>query len=210
MFNLCLLWFLQQCQSRWLWKLYKNVFLQENCGLDKIIVRDNGTGLQPSEVACVAKKHYTSKLTCFDDLNYLTTYGFRGEALGMNCHYAGFKFQRSIIIQQSCSFTTPVISYCGTLAWEGTVPSVIWHCWLGDRKGIWPVKTEWWGAGMVICLEWGADLCMAQLMPLPLTACCFSKIQIGFTFLVAVHPGTPVAVWQPCELLYTCYLLLTP
>ena len=29
--------------------------------------------------------------------------------------------------------------------------------------------TEWWGAGMVICLERGADLHMAQLMPLPLT-----------------------------------------
>ena len=30
-------------------------------------------------------------------------------------------------------------------------------------------KTEWWGAGVVICLEQGADLHMAQLMPLPLT-----------------------------------------
>jgi len=35
---------------------------------------------------------------------------------------------------------------------------------------------EWWGAGMVICLEQGADLHMAQLMPLPLTAFCFSKM----------------------------------
>jgi len=30
-------------------------------------------------------------------------------------------------------------------------------------------KTEWWGVGVVICLEQGADLHMAQLMPLPLT-----------------------------------------
>jgi len=45
-------------------------------------------------------------------------------------------------------------------------------------------KTEWWGAGVVICPEQGADLYMAQLMPLPLTVSCFSKIQIGFTFLV--------------------------
>ena len=44
---------------------------------------------------------------------------------------------------------------------------------------------------MVICLERGADLHTAQLMPLPLTVSCFSKIQIGFTFLVAVHPGGP-------------------
>jgi len=42
---------------------------------------------------------------------------------------------------------------------------------------------EWWGVGMVICLERGADLHMAQLMSLPLTVSCFSKIQIGFTFL---------------------------
>jgi len=44
---------------------------------------------------------------------------------------------------------------------------------------------------MVICIEWGADLHTAQLMPLPLTVCCFSKIQIGFTFLVPAHPGSP-------------------
>ena len=42
-----------------------------------------------------------------------------------------------------------------------TVPSVLWHCWLGVRKSIRPVKIEWWGVGMVICL-----LYMVQLMPL--------------------------------------------
>jgi len=65
------------------------------------------------------------------------------------------------------------------------------RCWLGGRKGIRPVKTEWWGAGVVVCLEQGADLHKAQLMPLPLTVSCFSKIQIGFTFLVPAHPGSP-------------------
>ena len=44
---------------------------------------------------------------------------------------------------------------------------------------------------MVICLERGADLHMAQRIPLPLTVSCFSKIQIGFTFLVPAHPGSP-------------------
>jgi len=44
---------------------------------------------------------------------------------------------------------------------------------------------------MVICLERGADLHIAQLMPLPLTVSCFSKIQIGFTFLVPAHLGSP-------------------
>ena len=42
---------------------------------------------------------------------------------------------------------------------------------------------------MVVCLERGAGLHMAQLMPLPLTVSCFSKIQIGFTFLVPAHLG---------------------
>ena len=53
---------------------------------------------------------------------------------------------------------------------------------VGRQEGIQPVKTEWWGTGMVICLERDADLHMAQLMPMPLTVSCFSKIQIGFTF----------------------------
>jgi len=62
---------------------------------------------------------------------------------------------------------------------------------LGGRKSIRPAKTERWGAGVVICLERGADLHVAQLMPLPLTVSCFSKIQIGFTFLVPAHPSNP-------------------
>ena len=52
-------------------------------------------------------------------------------------------------------------------------------------------KTEWWGTGVVICLERGADLHLAQLMPLPLTVSCSSKIQIGFTFMVPADPGSP-------------------
>ena len=52
-------------------------------------------------------------------------------------------------------------------------------------------KLQWWGAGMVICLERGVDLHTAQLMPLPLTVSCSSKIQIGFTFLIPADPGSP-------------------
>jgi len=62
---------------------------------------------------------------------------------------------------------------------------------LAGRKGIRPLKTEWWVAGMVVCLERGADLHMDLLMPLPLTVSCFSKIQIGFTFLIPAHLGNP-------------------
>jgi len=62
---------------------------------------------------------------------------------------------------------------------------------------------------MVICLERDADLHMAQLMPLPLTVSCFSKIQIGFTFLVPAHPGSPGkrAVKRVC--VSVCVLLTT-
>jgi len=67
-------------------------------------------------------------------------------------------------------------------------PSVLWCCWLGGRKGIGP---EWLGAGILICLERGADIHMAQLMPLSLTVSCFSKIQICFTFLVPAHLRSP-------------------
>ena len=87
-----------------------------------------------------------------------------------------------------------------------TLSSVLWRRRLGGRKGIWPIKklTD----GVVICLQRGADLHTAQLMPQPLTVSCFSKIQIGFTFLVPAHLGSPgqraikrvcvcVTVWLP-------------
>jgi len=44
---------------------------------------------------------------------------------------------------------------------------------------------------MVICLVQGADLHMAQMMPLPLTVSCFSINQIGITFLVQAHSDSP-------------------
>jgi len=69
---------------------------------------------------------------------------------------------------------------------------------------------EWWGAGVVICLERCADLHMAQLMPLPLTVSCFSKIQIGFTFLVPAHQGSPGkrAVKRVCVCCSMCEVLI--
>jgi len=43
-------------------------------------------------------------------------------------------------------------------------------------------KLEWWGTGMVICLERDADLHMAQLMPLPLTVSCSVKSRLVLPF----------------------------
>jgi len=59
---------------------------------------------------------------------------------------------------------------------------------------------------VVIRLKRGADLHMAQLMPLPLTVSCFSKVQIGFTFLVPAHPGSPRkrAVKRVCVSVCVC------
>jgi len=59
---------------------------------------------------------------------------------------------------------------------------------------------------MVICLERGADLHLAQRILLPLTVSCFSKIQIGFTFLVLAHSGSPGqrAIKRVCVCLCLC------
>ena len=67
--------------------------------------------------------------------------------------------------------------------YSGELPSVLWCCWLGSRKGIRPVKTEWLGAGVVIWL--------------PLTVTCLSKIQTGFYRAMLCIRGTshgPVSV----------------
>jgi len=60
---------------------------------------------------------------------------------------------------------------------------------------------------MVICLELGADLHMAQLMPLPLTVSYFSKIQFGFAFLVPAHPGSPGK--RAVKRVYVCVCIVT-
>jgi len=58
-------------------------------------------------------------------------------------------------------------------------------------------KTEWWSAGVVVCLERYADLHMAQLMPLPVSLSCFSKIRIVCVCVgVGVCVGVCVCVWE--------------
>ncbi|KFW92557.1 PMS1 protein 1, partial [Phalacrocorax carbo] len=57
----------------------------ENYGFNKIEVRDNGNGIKVDDVPVMAIKHYTSKISSSEDLERLTTYGFRGEALGSIC-----------------------------------------------------------------------------------------------------------------------------
>jgi len=62
---------------------------------------------------------------------------------------------------------------------------------VGQQEGHPAYKKLSGGVLAWLCLARGADLHMAQLMPLPLTVSCFSKIEIGFTFQVPAHPGSP-------------------
>ena len=100
--------------------------------------------------------------------------------------------------------SSALLIYCTWSEW-----AVLWRCWLGGRKGIRPVKTEWWGAGMVICLDQGADLHMAQLMRLPLSlAPVKSRLVLPFWYRptrVVLEKGllNGVCVWSewcPCSM----------
>jgi len=53
----------------------------ENGGKDRILVRDNGSGMSKEEVELAFEKHATSKINDIDDLDDLSSLGFRGEAL---------------------------------------------------------------------------------------------------------------------------------
>ncbi|KAF9276136.1 hypothetical protein BGZ68_010249 [Mortierella alpina] len=54
-------------------------------GLDNITVTDNGCGITDADLETLALKHYTSKLTSFNDLAQVRSFGFRGEALSSLC-----------------------------------------------------------------------------------------------------------------------------
>ncbi|KAK3688424.1 hypothetical protein B0T22DRAFT_153162 [Podospora appendiculata] len=62
----------------------------KNQGLDSIEVQDNGAGISPANYAAIGLKHYTSKLSTYDDLSRLQTFGFRGEALSSLCALSHF------------------------------------------------------------------------------------------------------------------------
>ena len=82
--------------------------------------------------------------------------------------------------------------FSGLPGWAGTRKvKPIWILLKQETVSGSGTTADWWVAGIVICLERGADLHLAQLMPLPFTVSCFSKILIGFTFLVPAHPGSP-------------------
>ncbi|KAL0264934.1 ATP-binding mismatch repair protein [Diplodia seriata] len=59
-------------------------------GLETIEVQDNGHGISPNDYETIALKHYTSKLSTYNDLSSLQTFGFRGEALSSLCALSKF------------------------------------------------------------------------------------------------------------------------
>ena len=89
-----------------------------------------------------------------------------------------------------------VTNFCVTGCLSFAFSALSWRCWLGGRKGIQPVKNRvvgcWRG-----CLGWGADLHIAQQMPLPLTISCSSKSILVLTFLVYFYlSGTCSPGWS--------------
>jgi len=93
-----------------------------------------------------------------------------------------------------------------SLCWlsSARMRTLLWHCWLGVKKSIQPVKKfEWWGAGMVVCLEQVQMICIwSNWRHCHPNSSCFIKIQIGLTYLVPAYPGCPgkeavkwVSVW---------------
>ncbi|XP_030435401.1 PMS1 protein homolog 1 isoform X3 [Gopherus evgoodei] len=102
----------------------------ENYGFDKIEVRDNGDGIKAADVPVMAVKHYTSKISCSEDLESLTTYGFRGEALGSICcisevlittKTAADDFSTQYILDSSGHVTSQKPSHLG----QGTTVAVL-------------------------------------------------------------------------------------
>lgn len=102
----------------------------ENYGLDRIEVRDNGQGIQASDTAVMAVRHYTSKISCHNDLECLETYGFRGEALGSICAVAEVSITTKtdtddFSTQYSLDVTGKVVSQKPSHLGQGTTVTVL-------------------------------------------------------------------------------------
>ena len=75
-------------------------------------------------------------------------------ATAVSCPTAlGFCWWQTMLLDKTCKLVKKCRS---TVAGIYSSQPVLWHCWLGIRKSIRLVKNEWWGVGVVVCLEQGA------------------------------------------------------
>jgi len=132
-----------------------------------------------------SRAHSICSKSCHHPLNsiYMNVYN----KMYTNILMSPFKFySRSKIISLPVWRIISLISHNRNNCQTGycyILPSVLWRCWLGGRKGIRPVK-KWVMGCWRGCLGWGADLHIAQQMPLPLTISCSTKSRLVLTFLV--------------------------
>jgi len=116
-------------------------------------------------------------------------------------------FRSSVDLVTVCCFEfLSTLFTCSLICCFGFIimPSVLLRCWLGGRKDIRPVKTEWWDAGEVIYLGEGADLHMAELMPLPLTVSCCSKSRLVLPFWCQLTRVVPDKIKEGRKMLCVC------
>ncbi|KAG8038057.1 hypothetical protein G9C98_006382 [Cotesia typhae] len=91
----------------------------KNKGLSAIEVKDNGSGISAESANLMGLQGYTSKLTNFNDLESLTTYGFRGEALSSLCRVSKVQIITRTVEDD--------VGRCHTLDHNGSVIAVQ-HC----------------------------------------------------------------------------------
>lgn len=55
------------------------------CGLAAVEVSDDGAGVAPANFAALARKHHTSKIRSFEDIESVASFGFRCAFVTWSC-----------------------------------------------------------------------------------------------------------------------------
>ena len=90
-------------------------------GTETLEVSDNGGGVGKSSYGALTQKYATSKLSKFEDLEDVRTFGFRGEALSSMCGISG-EFSVTTRTEEDASGTRIVYDWRGDIAEESVVP----------------------------------------------------------------------------------------